>query len=157
MYFKANFSHIFISLLRKPETLQDAFIHSSSGPPNTCLRQFCEKIGAPAFLTLHKTHEGGYPCQRNREISVSQTLAALIHNHIFLTFFRFFWYFLIFLTFSHLCTGRSTYLLATARKQADHPSCNIHTNIHSHVHILLFQKTTINLWQKLTKLSSCNI
>ena len=74
MYFKANFSHIYISLLRKHETLQDAFIHSSSGPPNTCLRQFCEKIGAPAFLTLHKTHEGDYPCQRNREISVSYIL-----------------------------------------------------------------------------------
>ena len=59
-----------------------------------------------------------YPCQRNQEISVSHTIAALIHNHIFLTFFRFFLilsYF--FFTFSHLCTRRSTYLLATARSK----------------------------------------
>ena len=102
MYFKANFSHKYISLLRKHETLQDAFIHSSSGPPNTCLKQFCERVGAPAFLTLHKTHEGDYPCQRNQEISVSHTLAALIPNHIFLIFFLIFLIFSYFLH-SHIC------------------------------------------------------
>ena len=100
--FHLKFSHKYIYLLRKHETLQDAFIHSYSGPPNTCLRQFCERVGAPAVLTLHKTHEGDYPCQRNQEISVSHSLAALIHYHIFFFYF-FFLIFSYFFLHSHIC------------------------------------------------------
>ena len=117
----------------------DAFSHSSSGSPNTCLRQFCERVGVPAFLTLHKTREGDTPVKEIKKYQCHiQSLPWSIIT-FFLHFLDFFDIFLFFLTFLHLCSGRSTYLLATAKKQADHP-CNIHANIHSHIHIVLFQK-----------------
>ena len=134
VYFKANFSHKYISLLRKHETLQDAFIHSSSGPPTTCLRQFCEKVGSTCFS--HITQDTWKETTPVKEIKKYQChILSLPWSLIsFFLIFWFFWYFLYFFTFSHLCTGRSTYLLATAKKQLDHPSCNIHTDIHSHIH-----------------------
>ena len=108
----------------------DAFSHSSSGSPNTCLRQFCERVGVPAFLTLHKTREGDTPVKEIKKYQCHiQSLPWSIIT-FFLHFLDFFDIFLFFLTFLHLCSGRSTYLLATAKKQADHP-CNIHANIHS--------------------------